>query len=213
MLLHDVHYALPLRVTLRDDERRHNDRWCGQCKLLGVSAASFTTAAMFWVVVFSSLWTIIFFVCAEPFVRFLVLDLNEAVLDDDHEDALDLAHGEEHVHVCKQGTKQQAAIRHVLVELVYHVTTLERDQGIKRSVKAAKAVAIIIKKRHAEKDGSEHDWQEADEHVKDLRRCNSQGAQDRVVVLCVLEVLHYGDPDEKHAKTDEKLGDCQIENI
>lgn len=169
MLLHDVCYALPLRVTLRYDEGWHNDRWCRQCKLLGVSAASFTTAAMFWVVVFSSLWTIIFFVCAEPFVRFLVLDLNEAVLDDDHEDALDLAHGEEHVHVCKQGTKQQAAIRHVLVELVYHVTTLECDQGIKRSVEAAKAVPIIIKKRHAQEDGSEHDWQEADEHVKDLR--------------------------------------------
>jgi hypothetical protein len=169
VLLHDDDYALPLRVTLRDDEGRHNDRRCRQCKLFGVSAASFTTATVFWVVVFFSLWTIIFFVCAEPFVRFLVLDLNEAVLDNDHEDALDLAHGEEHVHVCKQGTKQQAALRHAFVEAVYHVTTLERNQGIKTSVESAKAVSIIIKQRHAKEDGSEHDWQKADEHVKDLR--------------------------------------------
>ena len=50
-----------------------------------------------------------FIVVPKPLVVFLVLDLHEAILHQDHENALHLANGEKHVHVGEEGTKDQAA--------------------------------------------------------------------------------------------------------
>jgi hypothetical protein len=68
----------------------------------------------------------IIIVVTKPGVVSSVLDLNKAVLDDNHENALNLTYREENVDVREKRAKYHTALSGLCVKVVNHITALQR---------------------------------------------------------------------------------------